>query len=69
VTLAFVAAYSAGGRTSFDGGAKQAGIAGSLARRDARGRRADVAAVETEAYAADQSLHVGSSFTLTLVLL
>jgi hypothetical protein len=58
MTLAFVAAYSAGRRTSFDRGAKHGGISGGLARRDAPGRRADVAAVETEAYAADQALYV-----------
>jgi hypothetical protein len=59
MTLAFVSAYSAGRRTCSDRGAKHADISGSLARRDAPGRRADVAAVETEAYAADQFLYVG----------
>lgn len=59
MTLAFVATYTAGRRTSFDRGPKYAGISGSLARRDAPGCRAEVAAVETEAYAADQVLYVG----------
>jgi hypothetical protein len=59
MTLAFVSAHTAGRRTSFDRGAKHADISGGLARRDAPGRRADVTAVETEAYAADQVLHVG----------
>jgi hypothetical protein len=59
MTLAFVSAHPAGRRTSFDRGAKHFDISGGLARRDAPGRRADVAAVETEAYAADQVLYVG----------
>lgn len=59
MTLAFVTADTAGRRTSFDRGAKHAGITGSLTRRDAPGRGADVAAVETEAYAADQVFNVG----------
>jgi hypothetical protein len=58
MTLAFVTAYTAGRRTSFDRGAKHAGINGGLTRRDSPGRGADVAAVETEAYAADQGLNV-----------
>jgi hypothetical protein len=59
MTLAFVSAYTAGRRACFDRGAKHAHINGSLARRDAPGRRADVAAVETEPYAADQVRYVG----------
>jgi hypothetical protein len=59
MTLAFVSARATGRRTCFDGGAKNADISGGLARRDAAGRRANVAAVETQAYAADQFLNVG----------
>jgi hypothetical protein len=59
MTLAFVSAHTAGRRASFDRGAKHPDISGGLARRDAPGRHADVAAVETEAYAADQVLYVG----------
>jgi hypothetical protein len=59
MTLAFVSAHTAGRRTSFDRRSKHLDISGGLARRDAPGRRADVAAVETEAYAADQVLYVG----------
>jgi hypothetical protein len=59
VTLAFVATYAAGRRTCFDHGPKYAGISGSLACGDAPGCRAEVAAVETDAYAADQVRYVG----------
>lgn len=59
MTLTFVSAHTAGRRASFDRGAKHPDISGGLARRDAPGRHADVAAVETEAYAADQVLYVG----------
>jgi hypothetical protein len=59
MTLAFVSGDTAGRHASFDRGAKNADIGGGLPCRNARGRRADVAAVETEAYAADQVLDVG----------
>jgi len=59
MTLAFVAAHTASRRACFDRCAKDTDISGCLARHDAPDRRADVAAVETEAYAADQVLHVG----------
>lgn len=59
MTLAFVATLTAARRTSFDRGPKYADISGSLARHDAPGCRAEVAAVEAEAYAADQVLYVG----------
>jgi hypothetical protein len=59
MTLAFVSAHTAGRRTTFDRRAKYVDIGGRLTRRDAPGRRANVAAVETEAYAADQVLYVG----------
>jgi hypothetical protein len=59
VTLAFVATDTAGRRTRFDRGSKYADVGGSLARRDAAGCRAEVAAVETEANAADQVLYAG----------
>jgi hypothetical protein len=59
MTLAFVAARTAGRGTRLDGGAKHADISGGLARHYAPSRRADVTAVEAEAYAADQVLYVG----------
>jgi hypothetical protein len=59
MTLAFVPARTAGSRTGLHGGAKHADISGGLARHDAAGRRADVAAVQTEAYAANQLSYVG----------
>jgi hypothetical protein len=59
MTLAFVSAYTASRRACFDRRAEHADISGRLASHDAPGRRADVAAVETEAYAADQVLDVG----------
>jgi hypothetical protein len=59
MTLAFVSGHTAGLHTRFDRGAKHAEVSGGLAHHDAAGRRADVAAVETEAYAADQVLYVG----------
>jgi hypothetical protein len=59
MTVAFVSAHTTGRGTGLDGGAKHADISGGLAGHDAAGRRADVAAVETEAYAADQVLNVG----------
>jgi hypothetical protein len=59
MALAFVPAHTAGRRACFDRRAKHADISGRLARHDPPGRRADVAAVETEAYAADQVHYVG----------